>query len=958
MKLKHIIQTDIVMASSEDLVLQLCTTMREKKISSIVIKDENYHPVGIFTESDVIKIVAKKIDLNGVKVKEFIYMKQLFVVSVDEAIAKAFELMEKTKCRHIIAVDDSNHIQGIATQSDFLKYFDTQALIRQKVVADVMTQRVQTIAADKTIHDGANLMMQKGVSSLVITDKNGYAIGIVTERDMLEFAPRSQKRYQLESVMSKPLKTLNPSHSLIEALEFMHSCNIRRVVVQDGEKKLVGIVTRHDILKAVQEKKVDLLAQTIKQKNYEIDVIYKQDTDLKLLDTALKASESAVVITGSDASVLWCNRAFETLTGYQKDEILHQKIQDLVKSNKQSKTFYRNLWSTILAKKSFRAELVNRKKDGTLYEEKITITPIVDNSDTITHFVAIKEDISHIRQLQTSLKESQRRFKSLFENAPMPYQSLDSRGYIVAVNRAWLEFSEYSYDEVIGRYIGEFLPQSQQDILQTMFQEFLQVGSISAKVLEFTTKNGKHKTIEINGKLAKDHQDQKVYTHCLIYDVTEKKAMQDRIYNIAHYDRLTGLPNRVSLNSEITHALAKSDKSGYKVALFVLGLDRFKDINDSFGHKVGDELLQKVASKIKQVSKDEDFIARVVGDQFAILVEGALDEDECAIKAQKYIDAINKTWELESGLHLYINATLGIAVYPTIARSSAQLFQYADAALFLAKRENRGRFRFYNEQVTKEARKNIATITALKASIVKEEFTVLYQPQVDIQTGKVIGCESLVRWNKGSKLISPTAFISLAEDRGLISAITELVLRQSCEDLHSFLPFCSQDFKLSINLSSTQLHQKMLQKVADIVDSSGVCYKNLGIEVTESIFINDISRAVQTLKGYKRKEFLISLDDFGTGYSSLSYLKQLPIDILKIDKSFVDGVDKNNDDTQIAKTIISMAKTMGLKVLAEGVEDKKQLQFLNDHECDYYQGYFFSKPVTADRFEKIVQNQI
>lgn len=953
MKLKHIISTDLKLASMSDLVSSLLETMQDSKISSVVITDSSNHPVGIFTEFDAIKIVASGIDISLFKAKDIINNDDLFVLDENTDIYKAFDIMQTKHYRHIIAVDYHNKITGVATQSDFLKYLDSDLLVKLKIVSDVMTKNVITITPQYSIHDAAAIMLHHKISSLIVVNDESKPVGILTERDMVKQAKDKQKMTIIKDVMSVPLVTIKHNEQLSSCIITMENFNIRRLVVVDENDMLCGIITRFDILKSLQTKKIEILSHTIKQKNLELDIIKKQDEELKLLDIALKSSANAVVITDNSAQIKWCNHAFEELTGYNIKEIIGQKPKDLTKSGVQTKEFYEILWSTILSKKSWKGEIVNKKKDGTLYNEKLTITPILDENNNITHFVVIKEDITNIKNMQKSLVESETRFKSLFQNAPLPYQSLDQNGHILEVNQAWIEFSGYEYDDVIGQFIGKYLKAPSNSTIECYFQKLLLEDETRGEVFEFVTKYGMYKTVEVNGKTSIDLTSGKKFTHCLLHDITEKKLMQDKIHYIAHYDLLTQLPNKVSLNEEMHHAIFRANRNQTKIALFVLGIDSFKDINDSFGHAIGDELLILVSNELINKARESDFIARVAGDEFAIIVENIINDEDCAHIATKFIDAVNKTWYLSNGVTVYLSATVGISLYPQNGIDAQKLLQHSDAALYLAKKENRGKFRFYNNDITVQARNNLQTISKLKESISNQEFIVLYQPQVCIKSGKIIGAESLVRWQQTSAIVNPKEFINLAEERGLISYISDMVLNQTCIDTKKFLQI--SDIKVSINISTTEINNLTLEKFQNYLNQHLLLAKNIGIEVTESIFIKNINNAIDFLNKFKSSGFLISLDDFGTGYSSLSYLKKLPLDILKIDKSFIDGITTESDDKQITKTIISMAKTLGLKVLAEGIETKEQLEFLRNEGCDYYQGYYFSKPISALEFIELLK---
>ncbi len=831
MQLKHIISKDIKIARQDDTLIYLIDMMRDHMISSVIVIDEYNKPIDIITERDIVKIVAKHQNVKNLTISDISHKKDLFIQNEDADIYDAYELMLSFENRHIVVTNIDNQIVGIATQSDFLKYLDSELLTKLKSVRDVMILSVVTLSPNDTLNDAAILMIENNISSLVIVDENNFPIGVVTERDMVKYANNSSmEEIVIKNIIGKHLYKVFPDASLYNVLEIMKEYKIRRVVVADNNNKLVGLVTRNDILKSIRSKKLEILTSNLRQKNFELEIIKKQEEELKLLEIAIKSSPDGIIITDIDSKIKWCNQAFEELTGYSKFEILGKKPKDLLHSGIQSKEFYTTLWETILSRKSFKGEIKNKKKDGSIYDEKITISPLVDKAGNITHFVAIKEDI------------------------------------------------------------------------------------------------------------------------------TERNLMVAKINTIAHFDVLTSLPNKFSLMNEISQSILRTNRTGANAALLILGMDGFKDINESFGHSIGDELLVLISEQIKKYARMSDFVARITGDEFAILIEGVEEIESLAIVAEKFIEDINKTWNLSNGESVYLSCTIGISTYPKIAKNANELFQYSDAALFLAKKENKGKYRFYNDNITQNTRKNIQIIANLKQSILKNEFVVFYQPQIDMTTNKIIGAEALVRWLQNGEIISPLNFIPIAEARGLISGITSFVINQTCIDLKEFVEIVGKDFfKVSINISSIELNNSIVEEIREVIGKYAINKSNFGIEITESIFIRDINKVIRVLDRFKDDNFLISMDDFGTGYSSLSYLKQLPIDILKIDKSFVDGLPDNQNDAQITKAIISMAKTLGLKTLAEGVETIEQLEFLKNIGCDYYQGYYFSKPINKEEFINILE---
>mgnify|MGYP005995234225 FL=1 len=389
-------------------------------------------------------------------------------------------------------------------------------------------------------------------------------------------------------------------------------------------------------------------------------------------------------------------------------------------------------------------------------------------------------------------------------------------------------------------------------------------------------------------------------------------------------------------------------------ALLFLDLDRFKYVNDSFGHAMGDELLQKVALRLRNRLREVDMISRFGGDEFAILLPSVSEIEDAGIIAKKIISIINEPWLLSNKVEIRIGVSIGISIYDKNHITADEMLQFADAALYRAKEEGKGIFTYYKEEMTIKARNKIEIETQLRRACENNEFLVHYQPQIDIKTGNLLGAEALVRWNHPIKgVIYPDDFISIAEETGIIFDIGIFVLEEVCIQAKKWEKEEGlKDFKFCINISAYQLeYENIVEIFSNIINRIGYSPNNIELEITESALIKNKNKILFILHKFRTLGFKLSIDDFGTGYSSLSYLKKFPLDILKIDKSFIKDIPFDKDDMDIAIAIIQMGHALGFKVIAEGVEKKEQLDFLLENKGDYYQGYLGSKPIGANEFK-------
>jgi diguanylate cyclase (GGDEF)-like protein len=433
-------------------------------------------------------------------------------------------------------------------------------------------------------------------------------------------------------------------------------------------------------------------------------------------------------------------------------------------------------------------------------------------------------------------------------------------------------------------------------------------------------------------------------------DLSQIKESESRLDFLVHHDPLTELPNRLLLVSRLDHAIDVAAREGQLVALLLLDLDRFKDVNDSFGHPAGDVLLRQTARRLGGCLVAADTLARLGGDEFAILLEAIVDPQDAARVAERLIEVLGETTRLPDGTEVRIGASIGISVYAGQDEDAGEMLRQADAALYRAKAGGRGRFDFYTEDLTLSARQRVETERRLRDALAEGHLVAHYQPQVEIATGRVIGVEALLRWRDPERgLIPPGEFIPLAEETGLIGALGEWVLHEACRQGVRWMQAGIAPLVVAVNLSAHQLRQgDIVESVARVLRQTGFPADRLELELTESALMEGAGDTAGVLDRLRAQGIHMAVDDFGTGYSSFAYLRGFRLDVLKIDKGFIDEIDQQQDARTIVDAIIAMGHALGLKVLAEGVETQAQLDILRDQGCDLFQGYLKSRPLDAD----------
>ena len=430
-----------------------------------------------------------------------------------------------------------------------------------------------------------------------------------------------------------------------------------------------------------------------------------------------------------------------------------------------------------------------------------------------------------------------------------------------------------------------------------------------------------------------------------------RQRSEEALQKLAQHDSLTGLPNRNLFYRRLVEALDHGGRADRRVAVHILDLDEFKDVNDTLGHPTGDLLLRHVAERLERCVRTTDTVARLGGDEFALVQTNLLEYDGIPVLAKRVLDTLAKPFDLD-GERVYTGASIGITVFPYDGREAEQLLKNADLALYRAKEEGRNNYQLYDPAMNAEIHERKALEQDLRLAIEKDELFLNFQPQLEIVSGRIIGAEALVRWrHKDRGMVSPGQFIPVAEQTGLIIPLTEVVLRQACVQARVWQDAGLPELKVTVNLSALDFRRKdLVAMVMGILEDTGVEPKSLELEITEGSVMSGVESVITTLNELNALGIELAIDDFGTGYSSMGYLKQFPVSRLKIDQSFVRDVLTNDQDASITEAVINMGHSLGLKVIAEGVETQEQLEFLRDRGCDEGQGYYFSHPLDPDAF--------
>ena len=682
----------------------------------------------------------------------------------------------------------------------------------------------------------------------------------------------------------------------------------------------------------------------------DIDGRKRAEERLHLQAAALESAANSILVTDKKGTILWMNRAFVELTGYTTEEARGRNPR-LLMSGKQSKEFYANLWKTISTGNVWRGELTNRRKDGSLYEEEQTITPVRSGSGDITHFVAVKQDITKRKRSEEMLQNSENKYRVLFEDSADANWLMDENGFLDC-NSAALQMFGYSAGALV-RHPADISPPYQPDgtSSRTAIEQKIAAAFLNGKErFEWLhqRKNGDVFLAEVC--LTALTLSGRPTLLATVRDITDRKVAEERVQYLAYYDALTGLPNRALLQDRLATALAGARRRKDKVALLFLDLDRFKLVNDSLGHSVGDFLLRDVAERLKTCVREQDTVARLGGDEFLVLLTSVKDMADAAAVAGRIVNSLIAEFVVQSH-RLSVTCSLGISIFPEHGADGETLIKNADAAMYSSKDNGRNNFRFFSEDMNAQVMERLTLDSGLRLALDKKEFFLMYQPQMDIATGRITGLEALLRWQHPKLgLVPPDKFIQIAENNGLIIPIGEWVLRTACSQARKWQDEGLTAVSVAVNVSAVQFRQEgFCELILRVLHETGLSPQYLELELTESVLLSNTDVMFSVVQKLKAMGLTFAIDDFGTGYSSFSSLKQFRVSKLKIDRSFIRDVAVKPDDAAITAAIISMAKSLALKVIAEGVEDEAQMSFLRTHHCDEIQGYYFSRPLTVDK---------
>jgi diguanylate cyclase (GGDEF)-like protein/PAS domain S-box-containing protein len=681
--------------------------------------------------------------------------------------------------------------------------------------------------------------------------------------------------------------------------------------------------------------------------NKEKKVHFERTVNEKHYRLLFERSSSGIFRATLDGHMQDCNDAFCRILGYtSRDELLGGSRESRGGSN-----LIKFIYTLQFVNSVTNFEHSLQRRDGSLVWVlgNATLLASADGFGRVIEGTLI--EISERKRSEEILRNSENKYRVLFEESADANWLMDEKGFLDCNSAALKMFGYAAVTEMI--HPANISPPNQPDgtLSRAAAEQNITAAVLNGKQrFEWIHQRKNGVTFPAEVCLTKLTLTGRPKLLATVRDITERKLAEERVQFLAYCDALTGLPNRPLLQDRLSKALASARRQNGKLALLFLDLDRFKNINDSLGHSFGDLLLQQVAERLKRFAREQDTVARLGGDEFLIVLTSVKDIHHTAVAAERLMDVLTAEFVVQ-GHTLSVNCSLGISIFPEHGTNAETLIKNADAAMYSAKDAGRNNFQFFSEEMNTQVVERLTLENSLRLSLEKKELFLVYQPQINIVTGQITGLEALLRWKHPDLgLVSPDKFIRIAENCGLMGQIGEWVLMTACSQAQKWQEEGLPAVQVAVNVSAVQFcREGFCDLIRKVLEETRLAAQYLELELTESLLLANADVTFAVLQELKAMGLKLAIDDFGTGYSSFSYLRQFQVSKLKIDRSFIRDVAINFDDAAITAAIIGMAKSLRLKVIAEGVENEAQMSFLRSHQCDEIQGYYFSEPLTPER---------
>ncbi|MCP4597415.1 EAL domain-containing protein [Neptuniibacter sp.] len=814
---QQVAQRELITCRPDDKVDLAVEQMAAHNIGCVVVTKSD-KPVGVITRRDIMRLTLADLDLSSVAVSEGMSA-PVRTINCNETVDDAGLIFLSEGFRHLVVVDDAELLCGIISETDVVNSQGMEHDLFLRSVSEVVNRDSLIIPDTETVRTAIERLRSTGNSAALITCGDNVT-GIITENDMITRLVAGGIDKPLSSFKSSALVSIDHDISLYNARKIFRQHRFHHLGVKRPNGDVLGLISYSDILRNVEMDYVYRLKELLNERDRALEL---SQHNLRLADKVIETSMEAIVVTDRNARIQRVNPAFSEITGYEEWEVLG-KNPNMLSSGRHDEEFYQVMWNSLQEKGSWQGEIWNKRKNGTIYPEWLSITAIEDDSGEICQYASI--------------------------------------------------FS----------------------------------------------------------------------------DLTEIKKSEARIKRLAYFDELTRLPNRKLFGDRLKLSLGYAQEHDHRVALAFLDMDFFQRVNDRFGLEAGDQVLREMGKRIEGILEEGDTVARFGGDSFNMILTDVEDNTTVSEFLNRLLNTINQPI-MVGAEEIKLTVSVGVSFFPTDATEPEELFQCAEAAVKQAKDFGRNSFRFFSSEQHQQVQSRYRMANDLHQAIQTNQFELYYQPKVAVADKKAVGAEALIRWKHPLMgYISPAEFIPLAEDLGLIDQIGHFVLCEAVDQCSKWLE-AGYEIPIAINVSAKQMQRRdMAEEIITALEEKKLPPHLLSVELTETSFLHCLEETSATINQLREAGVAIAIDDFGTGYSSLSYIRNMSLDVLKIDRSFLMNIEDSPMDRTIVSSIIHMSQAMGLSVVAEGIEAETQYAILKELNCDQIQGYMIARPMPAEDF--------
>ena len=955
--------------------------MLNNKVRRIIVVDSENNYLGSILQEKLIYEFEQDIFKTNITAKDLIKdSEKALKIQSKCSIQNALDLMTQNDSSFILVFKDNAPI-GILTEGDVInlaqKHIDTNLNIEQFCKKEIISFK-----SEDSLFDIVQCMKEINIKKAIIFDKTENDYFVITSKEILNNV-KGNYNLLLESKLKDIKNTFN---SLNEAVIELFDNDEEQIIYWFNQKaaSIFDLKVDANITSILPPIKWQNIYKKLKSKKlFENEIIEIGENifqltilDTKVLDNSIikliftnvseisKTNEQiennfrflyeevpyAYQSLNHFAEITNVNKKWLEITGYEKDEVIGEKFYDFLDENK---NYYEDLFCKFLKTKHIEnARLKIKKKDNSIIIASFTGNSTCINGEIHTH--CIFKDITEEEKIQKKLQLSD----IVFENTTEGIIITDNESKIISVNSAFSKITGYFFEEIKNK-TPNILKSGKQDntFYKNLWTELIEKDSWKGEIWN-RKKNGEIYPEWLNISTVRDAKGKILNYVAIFSDISKIKKSNEKIEFLAHHDPLTGLPNRLLLKARLNKSIEIAKKENKKLALIFIDIDNFKLINDTYGHSIGDNIINLVASRLQNSIRKDDTISRIGGDEFILVIEDIIELNHIKKIAQNILDNFNKPIKMQEYL-FDVTLSMGISIYPHDGYNDEDLIKHADTAMYSAKNLGKNQFQFYKNEMTNEIFEKLMMKQELNEAINNSQFEVYYQPQIDLKTNKIVGAEALIRWNhRNLGLVYPDDFITFAEDSKQIIQIGKFVLQKACnfiKKLHTTKIL--ENGVIAVNISNIQIKcDDVLELIKNELKNSNLEAKFLEIELSENYVMDDVEESLSILNNLKTLGVKLAIDDFGTGYSSLNYLKQFPIDKLKIDRSFVKDFTIDSKDTAIVKALIALGNGLGIKTIAEGVEKEIQKELLIQEGCDEIQGWIYSKALKEDDFINFVKN--